>query len=221
MSSQRVAYASCMALALVVAIVLRRPSSLTWRKRLATWAGAIAGAGLGAKLPFVLSGEVWLGDGKTILSGMAGGYLGVEIAKALAGIREKTGDLFAVPLAVAVGVGRWGCWFNGCCGAPHPTVLESTFRPAMLLTPPVFESAFHFAMAVVLWRLERVQALRWHLLKVYFIAYGFFRFGMEFIRSEPRVLAGLTPYHLGSLALILVMGVLWGVDERAKNRQLT
>ena len=41
---------------------------------------------------------------------------------------------------------------------------------------------------------------------------------MEFVRTEPRVLWGvLTPYHLGAVALALLMAVHWAVDERVKR----
>jgi prolipoprotein diacylglyceryltransferase len=202
-------YAIFQALALLVAILLRRPSPLPARQRLAILAGALAGAGIGAKLPFVLLGHepffsrgAWFTEGKTILSGMAGGYLGVEISKLLAGIKEKTGDGFAMPLAAAVAVGRWGCFFNGCCGAP---------------LIPIIESVFHAAMAVILWRLQRVDALRWQLLKLYLIAYCAFRFLIEFLRTEPRVAFGLTAYQFGAAAFALVLAILWHRDERLKT----
>ena len=54
-------------------------------------------------------------DGKTILCGIVGGYFGVEVAKWTLDVRVKTGDTFALPLALAMAVGRWGCFFNGCC----------------------------------------------------------------------------------------------------------
>ena len=202
-------YAVFQVLALIAALVLRKRSTLPWKQRLAILAGAVAGAGISSKLPFVLlshesffSGGAWFTEGKTILTGLAGGYLGVEIAKFLAGIQEKQGDGFAMPLAVAVSIGRWGCFFNGCCGAPR--------------VPPI-ESAFHAAMAVVLWRLGKVEALRWQLIKLYLIAYSIFRFFIEFIRTEPRVALGLTPYQYGSVAMALVMALLWWRDERLKR----
>jgi prolipoprotein diacylglyceryltransferase len=205
----RLTYAAFMALGLLMAFLLRRPSPLPPRQRWGVIAGALFGAGVGSKLPFVLLGEsAFFGDGKTILSGLAGGYLGVEIAKFLLGVRAKTGDGFAVPLAAAVAVGRWGCFFNGCCSAPGHAV-------------PLYESAFHASMALVLWRLERVEALRWQLLKLYFITYAVFRFLVEFIRVEPRVAWGLTGYQFGAAALALAMAALWAVDERLKRRTLT
>ncbi len=203
-------YAVFQGLALLTALLLRPRPALPWKQRWAVIVGALFGAGVGAKLPFVIfggepffSGAAWFTEGKTILSGLAGGYLGVELVKLLAGIREKTGDGFALPLAAAVAVGRWGCYFNGCCGAP--------------LVPPI-ESAFHATMALVLWKLKDVEALRWQFLKLYLIAYACFRFGIEFVRTEPRVALGLTPYQVGAAALALVMALLWWHDERQKSR---
>jgi prolipoprotein diacylglyceryltransferase len=170
---------------------------------------ALFGAGVGAKLPFVLlskgpffSASAWFSDGKTILTGFAGGYIAIELTKLLMGIRVKTGDALAMPLAAGVAVGRWGCFFNGCCGAP--------------LVPPL-ESAFHAVMAVVLWRLRNVEALRWQLIKLYLIAYCGFRFAVEFIRTEPRLAWGLTGYQWGSAAMAVVLVLLWMHDERLKR----
>jgi prolipoprotein diacylglyceryltransferase len=51
--------------------------------------------------------------GKTIVGGLLGGWLGVEIAKRINGIRRRTGDLFALPLCVGIAVGRLGCFIAG------------------------------------------------------------------------------------------------------------
>ena len=53
--------------------------------------------------------------GKTILGGIAGGYAAVLCAKRLLGITRPTGDLFAVAICAGEAVGRWGCYFGGCC----------------------------------------------------------------------------------------------------------
>jgi len=209
MTRPQLLYSIFQGLALGVALLLRRPSPLPRRDRWVVTIAALFGAGVGAKLPFAIlshepffSGPAWFTDGKTILSGLAGGYLCVELAKAAFGIRAKTGDGFAVPLAAAVAVGRWGCFFNGCCGAP---------------VVPILESAFHASMALVLWRLRNVEALRWHLLKLYLITYAAFRFGVEFLRTEPRVSGGLTAYQFGAAAMAAVLALLWWIDERAKR----
>jgi prolipoprotein diacylglyceryltransferase len=51
--------------------------------------------------------------GKTIVGGLLGGWLGVEIAKHFSGIHRRTGDLFALPLCVGIAVGRVGCLLAG------------------------------------------------------------------------------------------------------------
>src|SRR6266496_4777519 len=45
--------------------------------------------------------RVWLG-GKTIVGGLLGGWIGVEIAKKRLGVTRSTGDLFVFPLIVGM-----------------------------------------------------------------------------------------------------------------------
>ncbi len=53
--------------------------------------------------------------GKTLLGGIAGGYLTIVFVKRELGIRRATGDLFAVALAGGEAIGRLGCFVAGCC----------------------------------------------------------------------------------------------------------
>src|SRR6187399_1184462 len=112
MSGPGVLYAVIMLLAIVAAVILQRRSphrlQITGWQRAGIAFGAFCGAMIGAKLPFVLadwdglmSGRAWFDNGKTIMFGMVGGYFGVELAKVLLDVRIKTGDSFAVPVAVA------------------------------------------------------------------------------------------------------------------------
>src|SRR5947199_10810094 len=88
-------------------------------ERTALGLAAFVGGVLGAKLPFVFTEpaafwrpEAWLGDGKTIVTGLMGAYSSVEVAKLILGVRARTGDGYALPLACALAVGRWGCFGN-------------------------------------------------------------------------------------------------------------
>src|SRR5947209_11495875 len=69
-------------------------SGLSPRERAALGLAAFVGGVLGAKLPFVVSEpsafwqpEAWLGDGKTIVTGLIGAYVRVEVAKLMLGVR--------------------------------------------------------------------------------------------------------------------------------------
>jgi prolipoprotein diacylglyceryltransferase len=227
-------YASFMVLALLVFVGTRhfvpKPPALqrlsAW-KRLALALAAFAGGTLGAKLPFALSettpwwdATTWLRDGKTITTGLIGAYVAVEWAKWALGVHVKTGDTFALPLALALAVGRWGCFFNGCCYGMETTLPWGvTFYVEgqwMKCHPTqIYESAFHFSMALLLLELMRRDLLVGQRLKLYLIAYGVYRFLSEYLRPEPVWLLGLTFYQWTALVLALGLALQWLADREA------
>ena len=106
---------------------------------------------IGAKLPFVLAdwpgllrGSAWFSDGKTIVLGLVGGYLGVVLAKWGLDIKTPTGDSFVLPVAsrwrsagwpalrAAVATGRrpacLGAWILAtACGGIRPSSTKRRF----------------------------------------------------------------------------------------------
>lgn len=90
--------------------------------RLALIAGAVFGAFLGSKLLHVAehfyalsnAGDwtLWIG-GKSVLGGLLGGTLGVEIAKRSIGWTPSTGDAWVPALAAGLMIGRIGCQLSG------------------------------------------------------------------------------------------------------------
>jgi len=91
--------------------------------RWAVIAAAIAGAALGAKLLYWLEDPVltfhhfrdpaYLIGGKTIVGALVFGLLSVECMKRYIGLRTSTGDLYAIPLALGIAIGRIGCFLTG------------------------------------------------------------------------------------------------------------
>ena len=85
--------------------------------------GCILGAAIGNKLVFWIEmPHLWRGtvpdwrliaSGQSIVGGLLGGLLGVEVAKKLAGIHSSTGDQFILPLVAGTVVGRLGCFLAG------------------------------------------------------------------------------------------------------------
>jgi phosphatidylglycerol:prolipoprotein diacylglycerol transferase len=222
------AYTLFMLLSLAVFVIVRQllPKSpgmarLSWRERtMLALAGFIGGA-LGAKLPFLDSGEgwltgIWFRDGKTITTGLVGAYLGVELAKFALNIRVKTGDSFALPLALALAVGRWGCYFNGCCfGQPTDWPCGVDFGDGVSRHPTqIYEFLFHLAMAGVLCQIIRSGVLVNQRLKLYLIAYCVYRFLTEMIRPEPAQFMGLTFYQTTVAIFAMALVAQWWWDTR-------
>jgi phosphatidylglycerol:prolipoprotein diacylglycerol transferase len=226
----RLLYAAFMLLALVVFVVTRhfvpRPPAfqkLLWHKRAALVWAVLVGTALGAKVGHALAygsdwleSSTWLADGKTVTTGLIGAYLAVEITKLALHIPIKTGDTFALPLALAMAVGRWGCFFNGCCyGTTTDLPWGIDFGDGIRRHPTqVYESLFHLFMAGLLLWLIAGGWLRDQRLKLYLIAYGIYRFTTEFIRPEPVWALGLTFYQWVCLALIVGLAIQWVVDAR-------
>ncbi|HET6426017.1 MAG TPA: prolipoprotein diacylglyceryl transferase family protein [Planctomycetaceae bacterium] len=207
-----------------VALSQRRQArlALTTAQRWAVGLGAFCGGMLGSKLPFALADtrgafcvQAWISDGKTILFGLAGGYIGVEVAKALTDVRTKTGDAFAVPVAVSIGIGRLGCFVGRCCyGVPTVLPWGIDFGDGIRRHPTqLYEIAFHFALALALIAIERCGWFPRQRFKLYLLAYCGFRLLTEFLRPEVPIAFGLTGYQWASLAFVPIIALLWWQDR--------
>jgi phosphatidylglycerol---prolipoprotein diacylglyceryl transferase len=133
----------------------------------ATLSCAAAGAALGAR------GLAWLANpdatydltsvllgGKTIVGGLIGGLVGVELVKLAMGIRRSTGDLYAPALAVAIAIGHIGCLLTGIAddtsGTPTSLPWGMDLGDGIRRHPTqIYEIVVLAAMVVPLWRLAR------------------------------------------------------------------
>lgn len=85
--------------------------------------GCVAGAALGNKAVHwvqrvdawpLLAETPWLVlQGQSIVGGLLGGLIGVEIAKKCVGIEQSTGDRFVAPILIGLAIGRVGCFLAG------------------------------------------------------------------------------------------------------------
>jgi phosphatidylglycerol---prolipoprotein diacylglyceryl transferase len=85
--------------------------------------GCVLGAAIGNKAVHwihhadhwpLLKASPWLIlQGQSIVGGLLGGLIGVEIGKKYAGVTESTGDRFVVPILVGLIIGRIGCFIAG------------------------------------------------------------------------------------------------------------
>lgn len=145
-------------------------------------------------------------SGKTIVGGLLGGQVAVEIAKRFARESRSTGDLFAAPLAVGIAVGRVGCFLAGLTDQTYGTATALPWgmdlgdgvrrHPAAL-----YEIVALGAIAVWVLRARHDEARRdGDLFRGFMVFYLAFRVALEFVKPGPRPYLGLSAIQIASLA---------------------
>jgi prolipoprotein diacylglyceryltransferase len=200
------------ALAFVVAwrvrkLELARLGHQTWPGYQWVLVGALLGAIVGAKLGMLMFEPTLRLDrmlsldftGKTVVGGLIGGYIGVELAKKLVGIKQSTGDAFAVAIPLAQAVGRVGCLLNGCCyGTPLEGPLAVDLADVGRHPTQIYESVLLLVLSGWLWSIRHKPRPAGHLFRRYLVGYALIRFGLEFVRGDPAV-------HWGALSVVQVV----------------
>ncbi|MBO4707756.1 MAG: prolipoprotein diacylglyceryl transferase [Elusimicrobiaceae bacterium] len=155
---------------------------------------AFVGAILGAKVPIWLSYGFtnYIIQGKSVMGGMLGAFLAINLYKICSGHKGGFGGRFVIPLAVAIGFGKMGCYLNGCCGG------------TLIFPVQLIESLFQFITAICLYQFYLRTKRADLLFPIYLLAYLCMRFIIEFWRVEPRVLFDLTAYQYLALVFIPV-----------------
>lgn len=163
--------------------------------------GCLLGAALGNKLvfwaefPHLWSTQghdlaIWM-SGQSIVGGLLGGLLGVEIAKKLTGITASTGDAFVLPLMAGTAIGRIGCFLaglqDGTYGNPSTLPWAVDFGDGIARHPTqLYDIAFvlAFGALVLAWR-RRWRAKPGLAFKVYLSGYLSWRLLVDAIKPVP------------------------------------
>ncbi len=169
-------------------------------------AAAVAGAAVGSKLLYWLedpaatlahwNDPIFLFEGKTIVGALLGGTIAVEWIKRRHGISRRTGDLFAVPLALGIAVGRIGCFLSGLGDQTYgiATALPwgVDFGDGIARHPvQLYESAFALLLAGGLVLARRRGLAEGAEFRLFLIAYLGFRLAVDFLKPGVFLL-GLT-----------------------------
>ena len=194
---------------------------------------ALLGAVVGTKLGMIFYIEparypdLWAAmldlrfDGKTVLGGITGGYIGTEIGKKLAGVKFSTGDAFAVALPVAQGFGRIGCFLNGCCWGTESNARWAVHSHDALRHPvQLYETGLVWLLAAFLFSIRKRPRTAGHLFRYYLIGYALIRFSLEFVRAEEQMRVGPLSYAQ-VYCLLVAAGFAWTVRPRSTRPEPT
>ena len=184
-------------------------------------AAAALGAAVGARVVFLLecpaetlahlTDAVFLLSGKTIVGGLAGGWLAVEGVKRLLGIEGRTGDLFAIPLAAAIAIGRVGCFLTGL---PDHTYGIATALPwgidfgdgVRRHPTQLYEIVFLLLLIALLARVRRRGVREGDLFRGFAVGYFGFRLLVDFWKPAACRGLGLTAIQWVCLGALAVCG---------------
>ncbi len=156
--------------------------------------------------------------GKTIVGGLLGGWIGVELSKRILNIRFSTGDLYVFPLIIGMSVGRVGCFLTGLSdhtygnrtnlpwavnfgdGPRHPTQL--------------YDIVFLWILAAALFvRIKRPYE-NGRIFRLFMLSYCLYRFCVEFIKPTYRHYLGMSAIQLACLTAAGVSGwLLYGMRQ--------
>ncbi len=169
-------------------------------------------------LPLTQALEV---SGKSIVGAIAGGYLAIVASKRLLGYRRSTGDAYVLAIPVATIIGRVGCFLSelplgtptslpwgvsvdsaaaaqlaecpGCALPMHPTML--------------YEIAFNALAVLAILRWRNSVPASGDALKLYLAAAATFRFGVEYLRTSPRLALDLTAPQWVLIPMLVLLAV--------------
>ena len=158
------------------------------------------------------------GSGITFIGGLIGGVISFLVGYAIFRKRFKTRlvDIISfIPccILIAHAFGRVGCLFAGCCHGEKTTAWYGIFMHtvefgyAKVVPTQLFEALFLFALFAICFILVWKKKFK-HNMSLYLIAYGIFRFLLEFLRADDRgqLLGVISPSQFWSL-LMIVAGV--------------
>jgi phosphatidylglycerol---prolipoprotein diacylglyceryl transferase len=152
--------------------------------------------------------------GKTIIGGLIGGWIAVEAVKTKIGVRVRTGDLLAIPLAVGIAIGRVGCFLTGLPDQTYGTVTSLPwgvdFGDGVRRHPTqLYEIIFLVLFCGVLWRalkaVSESDLQTGDVFRIFMIGYATWRLAIDFLKPEPRVM-GLSILQWACLG---ILGYCW------------
>jgi len=173
----------------------------------------IIGAIIGSRIGYILFNPTSISDiFKFWEGGMAfhGGFIG-GVLFGFFYVRKnklnfwKITDICAPSIPLAQAIGRIGCFLRGCCYGIETTLPWGINYLGGIRHPTqIYSSIALFLIFIFLSKQKHKKSFNGSLFLTYIIIYSIFRFFIDFIRAEPRVLLGLTGAQIVSIVLFVI-----------------
>ena len=153
---------------------------------------------------------LYLYANKTIIGGLLGALLTVEITKKIIHEKTSSGDLFTYPLILAMMIGRIGCFTSGLTEETYGIATNSVFGMDLGDGVPrhpvaLYEIAFLGLLWLSLTTIERqIKLKNGYRFQFFMIAYLAFRFLLDLIKPHYTWFIGL-----GTIQLCCLIGLLY------------
>ncbi len=194
--------------------------------RLIIQIGAMIGALLGSRIialfenPSEIPHQTLLifYQNKTVAGGFLGGLFGVETVKKIIGVKIASGDIYVIPIIIALFIGRMGCFSMGIA---EPTFGNTTtFFTGMnlgdgLKRHPValYEMGFMVVLLILFQYLKNKSLINGDRFKLFMVLYFLYRFSVEFIKPYHPLYLHLSSIQWSSL---FIFGYYWKFLLRLK-----
>jgi prolipoprotein diacylglyceryltransferase len=186
------------------------------QNRLWIMLGAMLGALIGSRLFAILEDPANVSQlnfqvlyaSKTIAGGLLGGLFGVELIKKIIGVHVASGDIYVIPILVALIIGRWGCFFMGVAEPTYGTPTNLLWGMDLgdgLQRHPVMLYEILFASCLLLFFiLIRKKKLRnGERFKLFMVLYFLFRFLIEFLKPYQSLFLNLSSIHWSAIIIFI------------------
>ena len=189
--------------------------------------GALIGALLGSRLLSALENPhlflhppTWLYYyvNKTIIGGVAGGIIGVEIAKKFLGIKINTGDNVVIPLMVAIVIGRIGCQLTGVADGTIGSVCNYMwcFRQGDEFTRhplPLYEIFEILVLLPFFYRWIKIKRFKnGFVFRLFIIIYFGIRFLLEYLKDTIPIF-----FSFSAIQVVCLLFVFYYIFDSIKN----
>jgi prolipoprotein diacylglyceryltransferase len=178
--------------------------------------GAMIGALIGSRVIALLENPdemahqtfLTLFQNKTVAGGFLGGLFGVELFKKIIGVKAASGDLYVIPIIIALFIGRIGCFSMGIAEPTYGN--ETNFFLGMdlgdgLTRHPValYEMFFMIALFLFFQKIKNNNLKNGDRFKLFMFLYFLFRFLIEFLKPYKPLFLHLSSIQWSSIFIFV------------------